>query len=270
MSQDTLPATLGGVAPYTDLARRYASSPPALLIRAAEVALLATLPLPRPRLDLACGDGFIVSLLDAAPWDAGCDLSEPALRAAAARGRYRSLACCDVTRGLPYPDAAFRTILSNSSLEHVRDIDGALREAARVLQPSGRLIFTLASDHAYRWWPLGEAAKQEYLLVQPVYSYFSIEEWTRRLGLVGLEVESHAYYLDRTASRLLFWLDYHFSRAYLRPEPGPAHRLLRATGRLPRPLLARFWSRLFAPLALRVEGEGGGLLVVARKAVTPC
>ena len=48
----------------------------------------------------------------------------------------------DLTR-LTYPDAAFDLVLTSESLEHVPDLDAALREIRRVLVPGGRHIFTV-------------------------------------------------------------------------------------------------------------------------------
>jgi SAM-dependent methyltransferase len=48
----------------------------------------------------------------------------------------------DLTR-LTYPDAAFDLVLSSETLEHVPDLEAALREIRRVLVPGGRHIFTV-------------------------------------------------------------------------------------------------------------------------------
>jgi SAM-dependent methyltransferase len=41
-----------------------------------------------------------------------------------------------------FPDASFHLVVSNDVLEHVRDIDAALRETARILKLGGRLLAT--------------------------------------------------------------------------------------------------------------------------------
>lgn len=52
----------------------------------------------------------------------------------------------DITRsGLP--DATFDAVLSNEVLEHVPDLDAALRDTARILKPGGRLIATFPFDY---------------------------------------------------------------------------------------------------------------------------
>lgn len=48
----------------------------------------------------------------------------------------------DLTR-LTYPDASFDLVLTSESLEHVPDLDAALREIRRVLVRDGRHIFTI-------------------------------------------------------------------------------------------------------------------------------
>ncbi len=48
----------------------------------------------------------------------------------------------DLTR-LTYSDASFDLVLTSETLEHVPDLDAALREIRRVLAPGGRHIFTI-------------------------------------------------------------------------------------------------------------------------------
>ena len=45
----------------------------------------------------------------------------------------------DIARS-PFPDASFDVVLSNDVLEHVPELDATLRDTARILKPSGRLI----------------------------------------------------------------------------------------------------------------------------------
>src|SRR6202000_2192357 len=49
---------------------------------------------------------------------------------------------CDVSKALPFPDAAFDAAFANDVLCHIPERPALLQEAFRVLQPSGRLLFS--------------------------------------------------------------------------------------------------------------------------------
>lgn len=75
----------------------------------------------------------------------GIDVS----RALAERSRRRypalSVCCADVVR-LPFPDATFECIFSNSTLDHLTSLEqiaDSLRELNRVVRPRGRMVLTL-------------------------------------------------------------------------------------------------------------------------------
>lgn len=119
-----------------------AQAPAALaLVRAIECRQLARFEWRHPVLDLGCGDGLFAEILGVRS-DVGLDRSARELRSAARRSVHRALVCGDVA-ALPFEDNSFATILANGVLEHVRDLARGLREIARVLQPEGRLVFTV-------------------------------------------------------------------------------------------------------------------------------
>jgi demethylmenaquinone methyltransferase/2-methoxy-6-polyprenyl-1,4-benzoquinol methylase len=93
-------------------------------------------------LDVGSGTGVIAAAAQKLVGDAGLvvalDPSTGMLREARARGVLRIVP----GRGerLPFADASFDALTMGYALRHVDDLDGALREYARVLRPGGRVL----------------------------------------------------------------------------------------------------------------------------------
>jgi SAM-dependent methyltransferase len=105
---------------------------------------LGILPAPQgPTLELGCGEGRIVQALRAGGYDVqGVDAS-PTMIAAARRsdpdGRYTVADAAS----LPFPDGSFPLVAAFMSLQDMDDLEGVMREAARVLTPEGRFCFAI-------------------------------------------------------------------------------------------------------------------------------
>ena len=265
LNRNKLAASLGKSRFLPKLALHYVSEPSTVLIRTAEAELLSALPMEPPVLDLCCGNGYFCSLICPDGVEAGCDFSLPALQQAHNRGQYRQIACADITKGIPFRDQSFQTVISNSSLEHVADIATPIGEIARVLKHGGRLYTTFASHYAYEWWPCGQAALKRYLHFQPVYNYFPLQEWEHRMAKVGLQVVNHQYYLSKSATRLLFFLDYHFSHVRLTSDKTLTRPIIRGIDKIHRKALFRLWVEMFARIKICTQAEGGGVLIVAER-----
>ena len=106
-------------------------------------ALLELLPAPgRRTLDLACGEGRVSRVLAERGHDVVGVESSPAL-AAAAREAAPGIEVLDGdAAALPLADGAVDLVVCSMALLNFDDMDGAVREAARVLEPGGRLCFT--------------------------------------------------------------------------------------------------------------------------------
>ena len=94
-------------------------------------------------LDVGCGDGQISRLAASggAELVVGVDPTWNCVSVAAARGG------ASFARGeaaaLPFADATFDAVVACLVFEHIRDVDAAIAEVARVLQPGGRFCFFL-------------------------------------------------------------------------------------------------------------------------------
>lgn len=127
------------------------------LVRAIECGLLAEAgPLEPRALDVGCGDGWLAATAFAEPLFAGLDRRGNRAREARQRGAHRWLLAADAT-ALPFRDGSFGSVLANSVLQVVPDVEQAVAEAARVLRPGGRFLFTVPSER-FADFLLGSAA----------------------------------------------------------------------------------------------------------------
>ena len=159
------------------------------------------------------------------------DLSNVAV--ARAQARRVDARQCDIDTGpLPFDDAAFDVVVSDSQLEHRFDHEHALDEMARVLRPGGRLILLLPNTAHWRmrWWLLcGRFPYVAHTPTDPLHlRFFTLPDTRALLARRNLVVEM----TDGSAS---LWVKALYP-GLLRSRYG-AHLYTR---------LARRWPSLFA------------------------
>ncbi len=189
-----------------------------MLCRTPELEYASTVNLAgKKALDHCCGDGVFAELAwPNARFSAGCDLDSAAIERAKGAGRHERLAVCDAAQRLPYEDGEFDLVFDNSALEHIPDVDSALREIARVTRPGGEFAFNVLNERYFEWWPATAAPANDYRAWQPFIHAFSLAEWRRRLQSAGFEITRVSGYFDRRAAGMLALLDGEFSGAHLR------------------------------------------------------
>lgn len=103
-------------------------------------------------LDVGCAGGFLTeALAERGARVAGIDPAAETIAAARNHAAGECLAIdyrVGVGEALPWPDAAFDVVTCVDVLEHVRDVDRVLAEAARVLRPGGWLLFDTINRNA--------------------------------------------------------------------------------------------------------------------------
>ena len=200
------------------------------LLRAVESRFFQDLELARPLLDLGCGDGHFAQTTFSTPPDVGVDPSWHPLSEAQGRGIYRLPAQATGDR-LPFADGQFGTVVSNSVLEHIPNVDAVLREAARVLRPPGprahegdhspgTLVITVPSENFCRFLSvssflrrigLNEAAAAYEGWFNRVSRHHHCDPpavWHQRLSAAGLVTVRWQYYFSRHAHHRLEWGHY--------------------------------------------------------------
>jgi SAM-dependent methyltransferase len=247
-----------------------------VLIRTIEADILSSVELPRPILDVGCGDGHFGSVLFPAGADVGLDRGASDLALARKRGVYRMLVAAD-SGAMPFASGRFRSAVSNCVFEHIPDIDRTIAEIARVLAPGGVFACTvighrfrelLTDERAWRRVGLGGAhrAYLEWFNRKAAHFHFdSPERWTERFRSAGFAVERWRYYLSPEATRLMH-RDHYLSLPHLLAR--------RLTGRwVPFPALMDngFWLRRYRRLAGEAAPSEGSCIafVCSKRADSP-
>jgi SAM-dependent methyltransferase len=201
------------------------------LLRAVESRFYQDLELPRPILDLGCGDGHFARSTFQVPLEVGVDPWWGPLNEAHERASYGLSVQARGDR-LPFPEGQFGTVISNSVLEHIPEIEAALGEAARVLQgcdqdagrdrggPQGKLVITVPSEHFASFLSISgflqqigfdrAAAAYEgwFNRISRHHHCDPPSVWHQRLAAAGLRTIRWQYYFSEGALHRLEWGHY--------------------------------------------------------------
>jgi len=142
-----------------------------------------------PILDVGCGDGiFSEILLGKGKQIIGVDFDEIALKEAKKRKVYKKLIKCDA-KNLPFSANFFASVLANSSLEHIENLEPVLKEIYRVLKKGGVFILSAPSEKRARYFILGETENKFFKHI----NCWSGKTWSSRLKKIGFGQVSYQY-----------------------------------------------------------------------------
>lgn len=175
--------------------------------RANEALSFGGIELQSPILDLGCGDGkFSLLTFGEKGIDIGLDSSSKEIAKAEESGAYKKTVVARAHR-MPFEKGKFATVVSNSVLEHVDNLDEVLKEISRVLGPKGLLIMTVPTPLVcrYQFWSKfipGWADFKKRLWRH--LNYFGEKEWQKHLGKAGFKLIR----VERTNSKAaIMWAD---------------------------------------------------------------
>lgn len=209
------------------------------MLRSVEARLYEGVEIARPCLDLGCGDGHFTEVAFDSPIDIGVDLDLGIMREAQKREHYRVLVQADASQ-LPIKNGSIASVLSNSVLEHMPDLDLVLADVARVLAPGGTFVFTvpnpgyrteLSVPRSFRRLKLERIARayESWFMRMSRTIHLDYEEgWNARLARVGLVIKHTFRYFSPAALRALEWGHY-FSSPTLLPRLATGRWILAPT-----------------------------------------
>jgi SAM-dependent methyltransferase len=241
------------------------------LVRAAECHMLAEVEMPRPMLDVGAGDGTFAWALFDRPLEVGVDPDGQSLLEAQRLHMYHNLARAAGTP-LPFRDGSFASLLTNSTLEHIPDLEPVLAELSRVLAEDGVCIITVPSDQFldstfgvrfFRFLRLGPLARMYAGWFNRISRHHHCDPpqvWNDRLARAGLSLIEWRYYFSKASTGAMDIAHY---------VSGPSLLTKRLLGRwVLWPGKVRFLplGRWLSPLAQPGPREAGAyLLLVSRK-----
>ena len=171
-------------------------------------------------LDVGCGDGQITRLaarLAGVDVAVGIDPTWNQIRVAATRGQAAGFARAGADR-LPFPAATFDAVVACLVFEHIDDLDAAIAEIARVLEPGGRFCFFL--NHPLLQTP-GSGWIDDQVL-DPPEQYWRIGPYLpEAVTLEEVELGVHIRFVHRPLSRYVNALADHGLLLTRMVEPAP-------------------------------------------------
>lgn len=151
-------------------------------------------------LDVGCGDGQVSRLVQATDPAAvviGIDPTWNQISVAAQRGGATGFARAFADE-LPFPDATFDAVVACLVFEHIDEVDQAIAEVARVLQPGGRFCFFL--NH-----PLLQTPDSGWIddqMIEPPEQYWRIGPYLVESETIEeVELGVHIRFIHRPLSR---------------------------------------------------------------------
>ena len=237
--------------------------------RAFECYFFSRIKLEHPVLDVGCGDGFFVQVVFEKPLEAGIDLDPREVAQAEKSGSYQKVFHGSAA-DMPFPNRSFKTVMSNCVLEHIPDIDAALREIHRVLKPQGRLLITVPSEYfnegsffqgLLQKVGLRQLGEKYIESLNGVFKHHHVNDaltWKKRLQKAGFKMEKAEYFIPIKAFHV-------YERWMIAAFPAKISKVL--FGRWvfgPRGLVKAFAGPWLTP-AFQIQGDQGVVYFISAR-----
>jgi len=182
--------------------------------RSWECNILAEQKFTAPVLDIGCGDGLFAYILFNGTIDTGIDSNPRELKRAKSLKTYHELINCYANK-IPKDDGSYKTIYSNSVLEHIPNLKSVLSEAYRLLASGGNFYVTVPTEKFDRFTipyqllsflHLSAAAQNYRRFFNKFwkhYNHYEIEKWKAIFKQAGFKVITSREY----GSKILCLID---------------------------------------------------------------
>ncbi|MEK6628251.1 MAG: class I SAM-dependent methyltransferase [Bdellovibrionota bacterium] len=181
---------------------------PLAVERSYECEILSKQFFQRPILDIGCGDGIFVRQLFNEKVDVGVEPNEKELLHTKKMKSYTELINCWGDK-IPKPDKSFKTIFSNSVLEHIPDLEPVIKEAHRLLSDDGRFYVTVPTEKFDQYsvinlilcslglTKLSSQFRTFFNKFWAHYHFHTVDGWKKVFERNGFEVKQHQTYCSK-------------------------------------------------------------------------
>jgi len=188
-------------------------------LRAIEARFYQGLELAEPVFDLGAGDGHFAARTFQKKMGVGFDPAFVSLQEAQNFGAY-NLLVNGLGDRIPCADASFATVISNSVLEHIPDVDAVLREANRILKTGGTVIITVPNSNFTQnlsvalfldrlgWKSAARAYRTFFNKISRHYHPDDAGVWRHRLEQAGFVIKKEWNYFSPRSLKILEWGHY--------------------------------------------------------------
>ncbi len=188
-------------------------------LRAVEARYYQSIHLDEPVLDIGAGDGHFAARAFQKKLKVGLDPAYRSLKEAEGFGAYELLLN---SQGdcIPFAAGSFATVISNSVLEHIPDVEAVLEDIRRVLKPGGRLVITVPNEHFTEnlsiarfcgrmgFQRLAMGYRKLFNKISRHYHPDAPTQWRRRLEMAGFKILEEWNYFPPESLRILEWGHY--------------------------------------------------------------
>lgn len=242
-------------------------APADAFLRTHEAIIWSQQKLTSPTLDIGCGDGQTskIVLSKHKKIDVGVDLDPSG---ASEVGIYKKVVATNASK-LPFAKNSFRTVISNSTFEHILRDKKAISEASRVLKKGGQFLLTIPDINLHNF--LAKKLSNKTKLdnfnkrIQHLH-YRSEKQWRKILEKNNLKIITSKKYLSKKACNTWYKL---FRIATFKPYKRELWSYLSDSpyGKLfPKKIISLILYIYLSPFFKNIwDEQGGWTLIVAEK-----
>lgn len=246
--------------------------PPDVLQRGIEANVWDLCQFNKPILDIGIGNGRMTKFIfrKAPKIDVGIDNDKSGLEEARKANRYEKVMFANAEK-MPFKDGFFKTVVSNSTFEHISNDLSAVSEVGRVLMDGGLFYLTVPSEFFPKW--ILEIDNKEKLMEFNIRAdhlhYRPIEEWKRYFKKNNLELIFCKYYFPKKTFTIWYRLFKLFTGKINNRELWFIVGQSRLTGLIPKKIVINILKNIILKNAYKngffTDFQGAQLFMVAKK-----